>query len=87
MDVKKININQTDYIYDIAPEMRTDNIVDGAVTIPKLSDDIQDLISTKLFTNKFNANKVIRKLFIDTSKYTGDVSLDGLKIDIIAKNV
>lgn len=48
---------------------------------------IRDFTNTKVFTKNFNANKVIRKLFIDTSKYSGNLSLDGLKIKIIAKNV
>lgn len=48
---------------------------------------IRDFTNTKVFTKNFNANKVIRKLFIDTSEYSGSLSLDGLKIKIIAKNV
>lgn len=48
---------------------------------------IRDFTNTKVFTKNFNANKVIRKLFIDTSEYSGGLSLDGLKIKIIAKNV
>lgn len=48
---------------------------------------IRDFTNTKVFTKNFNANKVIRKLFIDTSEYSGSFSLGGLKIKIIAKNV
>ena len=39
------------------------------------------------FTTNFNANKVIVKLFIDTSEYTGSLSLDGLNIKILARDV
>ena len=39
------------------------------------------------FTKNLNANKVIGKLFIDTSEYTGSLSLDGLNIKILARDV
>ena len=52
-----------------------------------LDDHINKFTNTKVFTNNFKANKVIRKLFIDTSGYTGDLSLDGLKLSLISKNV
>lgn len=43
--------------------------------------------STDVFTKSSKANAVIRKLFIDTSGFTGSVSTDGIKIGIIARNV
>ena len=46
-------------------------------------------INTKVYTDNYGVNKVIRKLFIDISKYTGPLSLDKnhLYIAILAKNV
>lgn len=43
-------------------------------------------LNSQVYTKKFSANKVIRKLFIDISGYTGVLSLDGLRISIIARN-
>lgn len=49
--------------------------------------ELDNKTNSKVFTTNVNANKVIRKLFIDTSGYSGSLSLDGLKLKIIAKNV
>ena len=70
-------------VYDENNE-RLDKILEASQE--KLT-ELESKVNTKVFTNNFNANKVIRKLFIDTSKYTGSLSLEGLMLTIIAKNV
>ena len=40
-----------------------------------------------VYTNDVDVNKVIRKLYINTDNYTGGLSLDGLCIERIVKNV
>ena len=40
-----------------------------------------------VYTNDVDVNKVIRKLYINTDNYTGGLSLDGLWIERIVKNV
>lgn len=40
-----------------------------------------------VYTKDYLANQVIRKLFIDLSGYTGEMSLDGLYISILVRNV
>lgn len=52
----------------------------------KERDDKLTELNSQVYTKKFSANKVIRKLFIDISGYTGVLSLDGLRISIIARN-
>lgn len=52
----------------------------------KKRDDKLTELNSQVYTKKFSANKVIRKLFIDISGYTGVLSLDGLRISIIARN-
>lgn len=49
--------------------------------------NIEKDFNSKVFTNNFDANRVIRKLFIDTTNYSGSYSLEGLYIDIIARNI
>ena len=44
-------------------------------------------MNTQVYTNNGAANKVLRKLYIDISGYTGSVSLDGMYIDLLARNV
>ena len=44
-------------------------------------------MNTQVYTNNGTANKVLRKLYIDTSGYTGSVSLDGIRIELLARNV
>lgn len=52
----------------------------------KERDDKLTELNSQVYTKNFSANKVIRKLFIDISGYTGVLSLDGLSISIIARN-
>lgn len=53
--------------------------------LKELDDKLTEL-NSQVYTKNFSANKVIRKLFIDISGYTGVLSLDGLRISIIARN-
>nr|DAK59948.1 MAG TPA: acetyl-xylan esterase [Caudoviricetes sp.] len=47
--------------------------------------DLNTATNTKVFTTSSVANKVLRKLFLDTSNYSGSNSLEGLYIGIINK--
>ena len=47
--------------------------------------DLSYTSNTKVFTTSSIANKVLRKLFLDTSNYSGNKSLEGLYIGIINK--
>ena len=64
----------------------------GAITGQVLQDTLVNIVDVQgsnisLFTNKSEANNVIKKLFIDTTNYIGDYSLDGLKIQVLAREV
>lgn len=50
---------------------------------------LSKFINTKVYTDSYDANRIIRKLFIDISNYNGSYVLDKnhLYIKIIAKNV
>lgn len=55
---------------------------DDNIEIEKLKKNF----STRVFTEDGNANQVIKKLFFDTSGYTGSYSLEGLRATI-ARNI
>lgn len=70
-----------------SPFIDNERIIDGSVTMEKLNADVSSSLNSLTFTKEYKYNTVIRKLFLDTSEYTGSTSLDGLKIGILAKNV
>lgn len=82
------NIDVVQETGDSQDKVMSQKAVTDALTASdqKLS-ELESKVNTKVFTNNFNANKVIRKLFIDTAGYTGSLSLEGLRLKIIAKNV
>ena len=49
--------------------------------------ELENEINTLVFTEVYKANKVIRKLYIDTENYNGGLSLEGLKISPLTRNV
>lgn len=71
----------------------TSKIGDGQVTTAKIAaanvtpDKLSKQYNDALFTADANANAVIRKLFIDKTNYTGSVSLNGLSIRSIIRNI
>lgn len=67
--------------------VNSDKIAYGSVGLDKLDSNSSASLNNTTFTKEYKYNAVIRKLFIDVSEYTGSISLDGLKIGILAKNV
>ena len=61
-----------------------DKVMSQKVVSTKFS-DLFNITNTKVFTTNSIANKVLRKIFLDTSNYSGNKSLEGLYISIINK--
>ena len=61
-------------------------LLTGIASQTKLT-ELESNTNPIVYTNDVDVNKVIRKLYINTDNYTGGLSLDGLWIERIVKNV
>ena len=91
----QMQTEQTRVNAELAKKFNSENIAqesgvseDKVMSQKAVSDKLSDLLNatnTKVFTTSSVANKVLRKLFLDTSNYSGSNSLEGLYIGIINK--
>lgn len=77
-------IFEKEYFYAIIEQPEGGDGDSDVITI----DSLKSQFSTRVFTKSAKHNQIIKKLFIDTSGYTGDTDLsEGVELQQLAKNI